>query len=228
MIRFVEDNVLVKLEPLNEKRGVLEVVRNRQNVEQRWARVIACGPGHYTEPSFQSPRGAQVPLEVLEGDMVLVTSQSGHDYKLDLSVPRQNEKTDFEEMFGEYGEYRVIRGEEALARQKQGVPPFSGSDVACAALGRFVLVQREVQRQTAAGLYIPENTEEKSLVGTVLSMGRGRPMRDGSFRQIDVKPGQRVLFGQYVGMELTITGVPGLVLLRDEDVMGVYEEKESA
>ena len=55
MIRLLEDNVAIKLEPLNQQHGVIHVVREKVKVEQRLARVLACGPGHHTEPSVSAP-----------------------------------------------------------------------------------------------------------------------------------------------------------------------------
>jgi chaperonin GroES len=228
MIRFLDDNALIKLEPLTENRGHITIIRNRQNLEMRWARVVAVGPGHRTEPTFLSPQGVFIPMELQAGMMVLVDAVAGHDYKLDLSVPRQNTNTDFPEMFGERGEYRVIRGDEALGRRVPGLTGRGGA-YALEALGRFVIVKREEQKQVLGRFVVPDNVEEKSLVGEVWSVGRGRALRDGSFRAPDVKPGQRVLFGQFTGIKLDdATGVPGLLLLRDDDVIGVYEDEAAA
>lgn len=221
MIRLLEDNVAIKLEPLNQQHGAVFVVREKVKVEQRLARVLACGPGHHTEPTFSAPQGVFVPVGLQAGQMVLVTSAAGHDYRpgLDLYSPRQNDRAEFNELFGEPGEYRVIRAEEALAT-------FEGGEFH--ARGRFVIVKRAQQQQSPGGIYIPDDITDPTWSGYVTSVGPGRVMRDGSRRALECAVGQRVVFGQHAGLKLSLPGAEGLILLRDEDVIAVVEEAPEA
>jgi chaperonin GroES len=220
--RLLEDNVLIRLEPLEGQSGAIHVVRSGEWDNQRLARVLMCGPGHYTEPYFGAPRGAFVPVEPKPGDLVLVSKHSGHTYRrgLDIHTPRQNANAEFGEMFDERGEYRVIRAEEAYARRT-----VDGLE----ALGRHVIVKRDdFEEKTPGGIIIPLTVDDKNSNGTVVSVGRGRTLRDGTFRQHELEVGDRVLFGQHAGNPITVPGLEGLMVLRDEDVIATYGAAEAA
>jgi len=86
-----------------------------------------------------------------------------------------------------------------------------------------VIVERvEAERTTAAGIVIPDSAGEKPDQGKVLAAGPGK--RDDSGKQValDVKVGDRVLFGKYAGQTVKIEGQEVLVM-REEDIMGVVE-----
>jgi chaperonin GroES len=70
---------------------------------------------------------------------------------------------------------------------------------------------------------IPDTAAEKPMQGEILAVGKGRIMEDGSVRPLDVKKGDRVLFGKYSGTEVKISGEEYLVM-REEDLMGVIEK----
>jgi len=220
--RLLEDNVLIRLEPLEAQSGAIHVVRSGEWDNQRLARVLMCGPGHYTEPYFGGPRGALVEVEPKPGDLVLVSKHSGHTYRrgLDIHTPRQNADTSFGELFDERGEYRIIRAEEAYARRTT-----DGLE----ALGRHVVIKRDdFEEKTPGGIVIPRTVDDKNLNGTVVSIGRGRALRDGSFRRHEIEVGDRILFGQHAGNPITVPGLEGLMVLRDEDVIATYGEAEAA
>lgn len=87
-----------------------------------------------------------------------------------------------------------------------------------------VLVQRlESEEKTASGLYIPDSAKEKPLEGIVRATGKGRSNGDGTFTEMQVKEGDRVLFGKYSGTEITVDGADHLIL-QEEDILAVYAD----
>ena len=87
---------------------------------------------------------------------------------------------------------------------------------------RVVVRRLEEERTTAGGIVIPDSATEKPIQGEVLAVGNGKILEDGSVRPLDVKVGDRVLFGKYSGTEVKISGEEYLVM-REEDIMGVIE-----
>ncbi len=87
-----------------------------------------------------------------------------------------------------------------------------------------ILVRRlETETKTSGGLYIPETAKEKPLQGRVIAVGKGKILEDGSRRTLDVKEGDRVLFGKYAGTEITVNGEEHLIM-REEDILGIIED----
>ena len=87
-----------------------------------------------------------------------------------------------------------------------------------------VIVRRvKEEEKTKGGLYIPDTAKEKPIEGTVLAVGNGKVLEDGSVRKLDIKAGDRVLFGKYSGTEVKIEGEEHLIL-REDDVLGVIEK----
>ena len=76
--------------------------------------------------------------------------------------------------------------------------------------------------QTAGGLYIPESAKEKPQEGEVVAAGAGKYKEDGSRQALDVKDGDRVLFGKYSGSEIKIDGEE-LLIMREDEILGVIE-----
>ncbi|MDD3448258.1 MAG: co-chaperone GroES [Gammaproteobacteria bacterium] len=86
-----------------------------------------------------------------------------------------------------------------------------------------VIVRRQAEeRTTPGGIVIPDSATEKPIQGEVLAVGKGRILDSGEVRPMDVKVGDKVLFGKYSGTEVKIGGDEVLVL-REEDIMGVIE-----
>ena len=119
MIRMVQDNVLVRLEPPpSETASGIAIVHTRAAGarENRAALVLAVGPGHHHGcKSCGGPRGTFIPTTLVAGDRILVDATAGQRYALDVSAVRTRPATEFDEMLGERGDYRVIRESEALA-----------------------------------------------------------------------------------------------------------------
>lgn len=87
-----------------------------------------------------------------------------------------------------------------------------------------LLVRRiEEQERTKGGLIIPDTAKERPLEGEVLAIGSGKRLEDGTLVPLDVKKGDRVLFGKYSGTEIKVDGVEHLIL-REEEVLGVIEK----
>jgi chaperonin GroES len=87
-----------------------------------------------------------------------------------------------------------------------------------------LLVRRvEEQERTKGGIIIPDTAKERPLEGEVLAVGNGKRLEDGTLVPLDVKKGDRILFGKYSGTEIKVDGVEHLIL-REEEVLGVIEK----
>jgi chaperonin GroES len=86
-----------------------------------------------------------------------------------------------------------------------------------------VLVKRiEEEEKTKGGIIIPDTAKEKPQEGKVISVGKGKVNEDGKVTPLDVKAGDRILFGKYSGTEVKIEGEEHLIL-REDDILGVIE-----
>jgi chaperonin GroES len=85
---------------------------------------------------------------------------------------------------------------------------------------RVVVKRLEGESKTAGGIVIPDTAGEKPDQGEVVAVGKGKILEDGKVRPIDVKVGDRVLFGKYTGQAVKIDGTEYLVM-REDDIMGV-------
>ena len=87
---------------------------------------------------------------------------------------------------------------------------------------RVIVKRLKEEEKTKGGLYIPDSAKEKPVEGTVLAVGNGKVLEDGTVRRLDVKEGDRVLFGKYSGTEVKIDGEETLIL-REDDILAVIE-----
>ena len=87
---------------------------------------------------------------------------------------------------------------------------------------RVVVRRIEEERTSPGGIVIPDSAAEKPVQGEVLAVGAGKVLDNGDRRPLDVKVGDRVLFGKYSGTEVKVSGQEVLVM-REEDIMGVVE-----
>ncbi len=85
---------------------------------------------------------------------------------------------------------------------------------------RLVVKRLDNERKTASGIVIPDNAAEKPDQGEVLAVGNGKILEDGKVRALDVKVGDKVLFGKYSGQTVKVDG-DELLVLREDDVMAV-------
>jgi chaperonin GroES len=87
---------------------------------------------------------------------------------------------------------------------------------------RIIVRRTEDQEQMRGGLYIPDTAKEKPQEGEVIAVGNGKLLENGTRIQMDVKAGDRILFGKYAGTEVKLDGEEYLIL-REDDVLGVVE-----
>jgi len=86
-----------------------------------------------------------------------------------------------------------------------------------------VLVKRlDSEEKTKGGIIIPDAAKEKPLEGKVMAAGSGKLLEDGKIRPLDLKVGDKILFGKYTGTEVKLDGEE-MVILREDDVLAVIE-----
>lgn len=85
---------------------------------------------------------------------------------------------------------------------------------------RVVVMRVEEERKTPGGIVIPDTAAEKPIQGKIVAAGLGKKTEEGQVRPLDVKVGDKVLFGKYSGTEIKLDGKEYLVM-REEDIMGV-------
>ena len=89
---------------------------------------------------------------------------------------------------------------------------------------RVIVKRLEEERKTASGIVIPDTAAEKPDQGEIMAVGKGKILEDGKVRALDVKIGDRVLFGKYSGQTVKVKG-DELLVMREEYIMGVVEGK---
>ena len=87
---------------------------------------------------------------------------------------------------------------------------------------RVIVEREEEERTSAGGIVIPDTATEKPIRGKVVATGNGKILDGGSVRALDVKKGDKVLFGKYSGTEVQVDGEDVLVM-REDDIMAVIE-----
>ncbi|UHD16957.1 MULTISPECIES: co-chaperone GroES [Thiocapsa] len=87
---------------------------------------------------------------------------------------------------------------------------------------RVVVRRKEEERTSAGGILIPDSAAEKPIEGEVIAVGNGKLLDNGDIRRLDVKVGDRVLFGKYSGTEVKLSEEK-LLVMREDDIMGVIE-----
>ena len=85
---------------------------------------------------------------------------------------------------------------------------------------RVVVRRIEEERKTAGGIVIPDNAAEKPDQGEVIAVGKGKILEDGKVHPLDVKVGDRILFGKYSGSTVKMEGEE-LLVMREDDIMGI-------
>jgi len=87
---------------------------------------------------------------------------------------------------------------------------------------RVIVKRLEEERKTASGIVIPDTATEKPDQGEVLAVGKGKILEDGTVRALEVKVGDKVLFGKYSGQAVKVNG-DELLVMREEDIVGIVE-----
>ncbi|AAR36729.1 co-chaperone GroES [Geobacter sulfurreducens] len=86
-----------------------------------------------------------------------------------------------------------------------------------------ILVKRiEEETKTAGGIFIPDTAKEKPQRGEIVAVGNGKKTEDGKVIPVDLKVGDKVLFGKYAGTDIKIEGQEFLIM-REDDILGVIE-----
>lgn len=87
---------------------------------------------------------------------------------------------------------------------------------------RVVIEPLEEETTSAGGIVLPDNVKEKPMMGTIIAIGPGKALENGSRRDLELNLGDKVLYGKYAGTEVKHDG-KDLVVMREDDVMGVIE-----
>lgn len=90
---------------------------------------------------------------------------------------------------------------------------------------RILIKRLEEEKKTASGIVIPDTAAEKPEQGEVMSVGKGKMTDEGKLVPLDVKVGDRVLFGKYSGQTVRVKG-DELLVMREEDILGVIENTQ--
>ncbi len=88
---------------------------------------------------------------------------------------------------------------------------------------RIIVKRIEEEEKTKGGIIIPDTAKEKPMEGKIIAVGKGKILEDGKLQPLDVKVGDRVLFGKYAGTEVKIDGEEHLIM-REDDILGVIEK----
>ncbi len=87
---------------------------------------------------------------------------------------------------------------------------------------RVIVLRVDEEAKTAGGIIIPDTAKEKPQEGKIVAVGKGKVGEDGKVQPLDVKKGDRILFGKYAGTEIKLEGEDHLIL-REDDILGVLE-----
>jgi len=87
---------------------------------------------------------------------------------------------------------------------------------------RVIVKRMEEERKTASGIVIPDTAAEKPDQGEVVAIGKGKILEDGRLQPLDLKVGDRILFGKYSGQTVRVKG-DELLVMHEDDIMGVVE-----
>jgi chaperonin GroES len=88
---------------------------------------------------------------------------------------------------------------------------------------RLVVKRLAEEEKSKGGIIIPDTAKEKPIEGEVVAVGSGKVLEGGKLRPLDVKAGDKVLFGKYAGTEIKVDGVEHLIL-REDEVLGIIEK----
>ena len=88
---------------------------------------------------------------------------------------------------------------------------------------RVIVKRLEEEAKTKGGIIIPDTAKEKPVEGIVVAVGKGKIAEDGELIKLDVKAGDKILFGKYGGTEVKIDGVEHLIM-REDDILGIIEK----
>ena len=85
---------------------------------------------------------------------------------------------------------------------------------------RVIVKREDEERKSPGGIVIPDTAAEKPIRGKIMAVGKGKILENGSVRPLDLKVGDKILFGKYSGTEVKVDG-DELLVMREEDIMAV-------
>jgi len=88
---------------------------------------------------------------------------------------------------------------------------------------RVIVKRTEEEKTTAGGIVIPDSAAEKPAKGEVVAVGNGKLLESGEVRKLDLKVGDKILFGKYSGTEVKVDG-QDLLVMREDDIMAVFDK----
>ncbi len=88
---------------------------------------------------------------------------------------------------------------------------------------RVIVKREDEERKSPGGIVIPDTAAEKPIRGKVVAVGKGKILENGGVRPLDVKVGDKILFGKYSGTEVKMDG-DELLVMREEDIMAIIEK----
>jgi chaperonin GroES len=88
---------------------------------------------------------------------------------------------------------------------------------------RIVVKRTQEEEKTKGGIIIPDSAKEKPLEGLVVAVGSGKVLKNGKVHALDLKEGDKILFGKYSGTEVKLDGVEH-VILREDDILAVFDK----
>ncbi len=88
---------------------------------------------------------------------------------------------------------------------------------------RVIVKRMEEERTSPGGIVIPDSATEKPIKGKIVAAGKGKILENGDVRALDVKVGDKVLFGKYAGTEVKVDGEE-LLVMKEDDIVGVIEK----
>ena len=88
---------------------------------------------------------------------------------------------------------------------------------------RVVVKQLEAESKTKGGILLPDTAKEKPQEGEVVAVGKGKVLDNGSIQPLEVKVGDRILYGKYSGNEITTKDGQELLIMREEDILAIFK-----
>jgi len=88
---------------------------------------------------------------------------------------------------------------------------------------RVIVKPLEAQEKTKGGIVLPETAKEKPQEGKVIAVGKGKTLENGQIQPLEVKTGDRVLYGKYSGNEITTKEGEELLIMREEDILAIVK-----
>ena len=87
---------------------------------------------------------------------------------------------------------------------------------------RVIVKRVEEEKTSAGGIVIPDSAAEKPVKGEIVAVGNGKVLDNGEVRKLDLKVGDKILFGKYSGTEVKVDGTD-LLVMREDDIMAVFD-----